>query len=151
MIKKKLRRAGEAISADLSVVLYLVCIRALMLSVFQIFAWPNDTYFYAFGDGTLIHSITWGSAGVATSLLCMVGVALKSGKIVTSMTMAMFVLWTYLLGVYLSNSAWAFAFIEGTSWLLFAYFYISISINRTWGWVPSYVRASESQAGKASV
>ena len=150
MVKSKLRKVGEAISADLSIVLYLVCLRALALSTFQIFAGPNDIYFEAFGEGTLIHSTTWGAVGVATSLLCMAGVALKSGRIVTSMTMALFVLWSYLLGVYLSNNVWSLTFIEGTSWLLFAYFYISISINRTWGWVPAYARAKgEHPAGKA--
>ena len=120
-----------------------------MLSVFQIFQWPNDVYFNAFGEGTIIHSFTWGAVGVAASLLCAVGVSLKSGRIVTAMCMTLFVLWSYLLGVYLSNGAWSLAFIEATSWLLFAYFYISISINRTWGWVPAYARAKyEHPAGK---
>lgn len=149
MIRNKIRDWGEALSADLSPVLYLLCIRAALVSGFLASSWPNDTYFNAFGEGTLVHSITWGAAALAASLLCIAGVALKKGSIVSSMSMVLFVLWLYLIIVYLSNGEVVLALVESTSALLFSYFYISVSINRTWGWVPAYARVKAGHpAGK---
>ena len=153
MIKKIIKRWAESISADLSPVLYLVCLRAALVSGFLISSWPDDTYFDAFDEGTLIHSITWGAAALAASLMCIAGVALKKGSIVSSMSMVLFVLWLYLIVVYLSNGEIALALVESTSALLFSYFYVSVSINRAWGWVPAYAKAyaqsrAEHPAGK---
>lgn len=128
---------GEILDTGIAPLVYLVCLRAVITAVILASAWPDDAFRQAFG-GNIITATMWGCTAAVIGIVCIIGVALKRGHIVTSSSMVMFVLWLYLIFVYLSQSEFAFALVESFTALLFAYFYISVCVNRKWGCVPHY-------------
>lgn len=112
--------------------LYLVCLRAMLVGLFLGASWSDDPFTSAFGDPIIGHGI-WGRMAFVAAAVCAIGVAVRKGKIVMKASMVLFVLWLYLIVVYLSEKQIALALIEAITALLFAYFYISVYINRKWG------------------